>query len=118
MTVPALPAVSLVGKPVTVKVLAAAAWTAIPGSVPLKLDVTVSAAVIDCVPDVSSVTEKLWLPASDAGERVARGQHRMRVAAGQSHRAGVTGRHVAIGIIGRHRHAAGRCPPCHWWESR
>ena len=47
-------------------VLAAAACTAMPDSLALRLDVTVSVAVIDCGPDVSSVTEKLCCPASDA----------------------------------------------------
>ena len=103
-----MPAVSLVGKPVIVSVFAAAACTAIPDSVPVMLDVTVSVAVIDCVPAVSSVTEKLCVPASARGERVARRQDGVRVAAGQRHRAGVAGRHVAIRVVGRDRDVTGR----------
>ena len=61
-----MPAVSLVGKPVSASVFAAAACTAIPDSAPVMLGVTVSVAVIDCVPAVSSVTAKLCLPASVA----------------------------------------------------
>src|ERR1017187_2598206 len=40
--------------------------TVMPDSVPVMLEVAVSVAVIDCVPAVSSVTEKVWVPASAA----------------------------------------------------
>ena len=70
--VPAVPAVTLVGNPVTVKLVAAAACTAIPDSLALRLGVTVSVAVIDCVPDVSSVTDKAVLPRVGGGKRVDR----------------------------------------------
>ena len=51
------------GSPVTVNVLAAAAWTTMFDSVLLMPD-NVSVAVIDWVPAVSSVTGKVCLPAS------------------------------------------------------
>ena len=102
----------------TARVLAAAACTAIPDSLPFMLDVAVSVAVIDCVPDVSSVTEKLCVPASRRRERVVRGQHGMRIAAGQRHRAGVAGRHVAVRVVGRHRHASRRTRRVGSWENR
>ena len=78
ITVPTMPAVSLVGNPVTVRVLAAAACTAIPDSMPVMLDVAVSVAVIDWVPDVSSVIEKLCLPASDGEGKVRAAARRAR----------------------------------------
>ena len=59
MTLPAVPAVSLVGKPVTASVPPYRACTVISDSVAVRLDVVVSVAVIDWVPDVSSVTEKV-----------------------------------------------------------
>ena len=61
-----MPAVSLVGNPVTASVSAAAACTAIPASLPVMLGVTESVAEIDCMPAVSSVMAKLNLPASAA----------------------------------------------------
>ena len=64
VTAPGVPAVSLVGKPAIVRVFTVAASTLIPDSVALKPGDSVSLAVIDCDPDVSSVTVKLCLPAS------------------------------------------------------
>ena len=66
VTVLVKPASSLVGKPVTVNILAAAACTAIADSVALRPGVAVSLAVIDWVPDVSSVTAKPCEPPSAA----------------------------------------------------
>ena len=116
-TLPAAPAVSLVGKPVIVSVFAAAACTVIPDSVPVMLDVTVSVAVIDCVPAVSSVTAKVCVPVG-AGKVKLDGRTALRVAAGQGHRAGVAGRHVAIGVVGRDRRRYRPRPPCRWWGTR
>ncbi len=59
VTLPAVPAVSAVGKPVTLSDWAAAATTAMPVSLPVMLEVAVSVAVIDSVPAVLSVTEKV-----------------------------------------------------------
>ena len=81
-----------------------------PDSVPVRLDVVVSVAVIDCVPAVSSVTEKVCVPVIGGGERVAGRQDGLRVAAGQGHRAGVTGRHVAVGVVGGDRDAYSAVP--------
>ena len=64
MTLPAVPAVSLAGKPVTTRVEAAAALTTIFVSLAVRFCVVV--AVIDCVPTVSSVTAKLCVPPSPA----------------------------------------------------
>ena len=66
MTVPPRPPCRLVGKPATASVLAAAALHHDARLEPVMLDVAVSVAVIDCVPAVSSVTEKLCCPASAA----------------------------------------------------
>ena len=51
-------------KPETVRVLAPAGLTVMPLWVPVMDPVTVSVAVIDWVPAVLSVTEKMWVPAS------------------------------------------------------
>ncbi len=50
--------------PVTTSLLAAAACTAMPVSLPVTVAVEESVAVIDRVPAVSSVTEKACVPAS------------------------------------------------------
>ena len=46
--------------------LAAAGFTVMPASVPVRLAVVVSVAVIDCVPAVFSVALKVCIPASAA----------------------------------------------------
>ena len=62
MTLLAAPAVSVVGKPVTVNEVAAAALTVMPVSLPVMAGVAVSVAVIDWVPAVLSVAEKVSVP--------------------------------------------------------
>ena len=64
VTLWATPAVVGLVKPVTARVVAEAAFTTMPLWVPVIVPVTVSVAVIDCVPAVLSVTEKTWTPAS------------------------------------------------------
>ena len=93
----AAPAVSLAGKPVTGSDVAAAAWTLIPDSVPVMLDVFMSVAVIDCVPAVLSVTVKRKRALIVGGEGGIGREARLGVGAGELDRAGVAGGHVAIG---------------------
>ena len=61
VTDPAVPAVVELGNPETVRLTALAALTVIPVCEPVMLLVTVSVAVIDCVPEVFKV--KLKVPA-------------------------------------------------------
>ncbi len=60
------PAVVGVVKPETLRVVAAAGLTVMAPWVPVIVPVTVSVAVIDWVPAVFSVTEKVWIPSSPA----------------------------------------------------
>ena len=64
VTLWATPAVVGLAKPETVKVTVGPTLTVIPLWVPVMVPVTVSVAVIDCVPTVLSVTEKTCVPAS------------------------------------------------------
>ena len=57
---------SVVGKPVTTSVLAAAALTTMFGSDPVMPAISASVTVIDCVPAVSSAIEKRCSPASSS----------------------------------------------------
>ena len=57
-----MPALTAEGKLLIANELVAAAVTTIPVSLPVMLDVDVSVAVIDCVPAVLSVTEKVCVP--------------------------------------------------------
>ena len=54
------------GKPETVSVAAPAGFTTMPLWVPVMVPVTVSVAVIDWVPAVLRVTEKVCVPSSPA----------------------------------------------------
>ena len=66
VTLPGVPAVTGFGKPETVSVAAPAGFTTMPLWVPVMVPVTVSVAVIDWVPAVLRVTEKVWVPLSPA----------------------------------------------------
>ena len=59
VTLPAVPAVPLLGKPVTLSEFRAPAWTTMFDSVPVILVWVESVAVIDCVPAVLSVAVKV-----------------------------------------------------------
>ena len=84
MTLPAVPAVSVVGKPVTVSVLAAAACTAMPYSLAVRLVAAVSVAVIDCVPGRLQRDREGVRARVGGGEGVARPAGRPGVAAGRA----------------------------------
>ena len=64
VTLWAAPAVVGLVKPETVKLAAPAGLTVMALWVPVMVPVTVSVAVIDWVPAVLSVTEKVWTPLS------------------------------------------------------
>jgi hypothetical protein len=88
-----------------------------PPSVPVRLAVNVSVAVIDCVPAVCSNRLRArrlqggaesMHPGVGGSERVVGGQQLLRIAAGEMDRAGVVGRRRAIGVLGRDREVRSR----------